>query len=139
MGAATAGGGFSLTRAVAGTSGVANNVAIATQMISGSGNVGITRQFGKFNIGVTGAVDRSVYGATTLTGGTVIDNSEQNAWALNAGLRVGFQITPIFEVFGRAGVGRDVFDLLVLSTWFQARCNDYCAGGRGHRALERYS
>lgn len=107
----TGGGRFSVTRAVAGMPGVASNVAIAPQTISGGGNLGVTRQFGKFNIGVTGAAERNVYGTTTLTNGGVNDNSEQNAWALDAGLRVGFQITPIFEVFGKAGVGRDLFDL----------------------------
>jgi hypothetical protein len=41
----------------------------------------------------------------------VTDNSEENYWALDTGLRVGFQATPIFEVFGQAGLGRDMFDL----------------------------
>lgn len=108
---ATAGGRFSLTRAVAGTPGVASTVATAPQTISGGGNLGVARQFGKFNIGLTGAADRNIYGTTTLTSGSVVDNSEQNAWALDAGLRLGFQATPIFEIFGKAGVGRDLFDL----------------------------
>lgn len=107
----SAGGQFSLTRAVAGSPGVASNVATASQTISGGANLGLTRQFGKFNVGVTGAAERNVYGPTTLTGGSVVDNSEQNVWALDAGLRVGFQVTPIFEVFGKAGLGRDMFDL----------------------------
>jgi len=106
----TGGGRFALSREVAGTPGVASTVAIAPQTISGGGDVGVTRQFGKFNIGVTGSADRYVYGATTLTSGAVVDNADQDVWALDAGLRVGFQITPIFEVFGAADVGRDVFD-----------------------------
>ena len=51
------------------------------------------------------------------------DNSEQNVWALDAGLRVGFQATPIFEVFGQAGVGRDVFDLPSSVAADQDRCH----------------
>lgn len=107
----TAGGNLSVTRAVAGTPGLASNIAVAPQTITGSANLGLTRQFGKFNVGLTGAVDRSLYGATTLDDASVVDNAEQNVWGLDAGLRVGFQATPIFEVFGRAGVGRDMFDL----------------------------
>ena len=109
--ALTAGGRFSLTRAVAGTPGVSSTIAIAPQTISGGADLGVSRRLGKFNVAVTGSADRTVYGTTTLTSGAVVDNSDQNAWALNAGLRVGFQITPIFEVFGKAGLGRDLFDL----------------------------
>ncbi len=105
-----AGSNFSVTRALAGTPGVASNIATAPQTISGGGNIGVTRQFGKFNVGVTAAANRNIYGTTTLRNGSVVDNADQNVWALDAGLRVGFQVTPIFEVFGRAGLGRDIFD-----------------------------
>lgn len=106
----TANGNLALTQAVAGTPGLAANIAIAPQTLAGGIDAGITRQFGKFNIGVTGAVQRSAYGETTLTNGTVTSNLGQNYTALDAGLRVGFQATPIFEVFGVAGIGRDIFD-----------------------------
>ncbi|MCS6759176.1 MAG: outer membrane beta-barrel protein, partial [Candidatus Devosia euplotis] len=95
---------------MAGTPGVASNIATAPQTISGGGNLGIARQFGKFNVGVTAAVNRSIYGTITLTSGNAVDNSDQNAWALDVGLRVGFQLTPIVEVFGKAGLGFDIFD-----------------------------
>lgn len=107
----TANGNLSITRAVPGTPGVASNVAIAPQTISGGIDLGATRQFGRFSVGVTGAINRDVYGSTTLTDATVIDNSESNVWSLDGGLRVGFQATPIFEIFGQAGLGRDIFDL----------------------------
>ncbi|WP_162245135.1 outer membrane beta-barrel protein [Devosia sp. Root436] len=107
---ATAAGNLSLTQATPGTPGLATNIAIAPQTISGGGDVGIARQFGKFNIGVTGAAQRNIFGPTTLTTAAVTDNSDQNYWAIDAGLRVGFQVTPIFEVFGQAGAGRDIFD-----------------------------
>ncbi len=107
----TANGNLSLTQATPGSPGLATNIAIAPQTISGGGDIGVTRQFGRFNVGVTGAAQRNVFGPTTLVGGVVTDNSEQNYWALDGGLRVGFEATPIFEVFGQAGIGRDVFDL----------------------------
>lgn len=106
----TAIGNLSVTQAVAGTPGLASNIAIAPQTLTGGMELGATRDFGRFNVGVTGAVQRSVYGPTTLTDASVTDNGEQNLWSLDAGLRVGFHATPIFEVFGRAGIGRDLFD-----------------------------
>jgi len=55
-------------------------------------------------------VGRSLYGDTTRTDGTVISNAEDNRWSLDGALRVGYQVTPVFEVFGQAGLGRDLFD-----------------------------
>lgn len=107
----TAGGNLTLSRALAGTPGIASNIAIAPQTITGGVDLGVTRQFGKFSVGLSGGVDRSVFGPTTLTDASVTDNSEQNLWSLDSTLRVGFQATPIFEVFGQAGLGRDIFDL----------------------------
>lgn len=106
----TANGNLALTRATPGAPGLSSTVAIPHQTTSGGFDVGVTRQFGKFNIGLTGAAQRNIYGPTTLTSGVVTDNSEQNYWALDSGLRVGFQATPIFEVFGQGGLGRDIFD-----------------------------
>ncbi|WP_052726544.1 outer membrane beta-barrel protein [Devosia epidermidihirudinis] len=101
---------FSLSRELPGTPGLGSNIAEAPQTIKGGVDVGITRQFGRFNVGVTGGVARSAYGPTTYVGGTSVDNWERNAWMFDAGLRVGYQVTPIFEVFGQAGLGRDIFD-----------------------------
>jgi hypothetical protein len=107
----TANGQLALTRPLPGAPGLASNVAVPAEATSGGGELGIARRFGKFNVALTGGAERHVYGPTTLTDGSVIDNSEQNFWSLDGGLRVGFQATPIFEVFGQAGLGRDVFDL----------------------------
>ena len=107
----TANGNLSLTQAIAGSPGLASTIAVAPRTVTGGFDVGATRQFGRFNVGVTGAVQRNVYGPTTLKSGVVTENAEQNYWALDANLRVGFEATPIFEVFGQAGIGRDVFDL----------------------------
>jgi hypothetical protein len=101
----TGNGNLSLTQQAQGSPGLASTIAIAPQTTSGGADVGITRQFGKFNIGLTGAAQRTVYGATTRLDGSVTDNSEENYWALDTGLRVGF------EVFTQAGLGRDLFDL----------------------------
>lgn len=107
----TANGNLSLTQSIPGTPGLATNIAVAPQTFTGGADLGLSRQFGRFNVSVTGAAQRNLYGPTTLTSGVVNDNTEQNYWALDSGLRVGFQATPIFEIFGQVGLGRDIFDV----------------------------
>jgi hypothetical protein len=106
----TATGSLTFSQALSGTPGVASDVAVPAENISGDIALGVTRQFGRFNVGLSGSAERNLYGPATLIDGTVNDNSVQNHWALDSGLRVGFQTTPIFEVFGQAGYGRDLFD-----------------------------
>jgi hypothetical protein len=106
----TANGNLSLEQDTLGTPGLATNVAVAPQVVTGGVELGVTRQFGRFNVGVTGEAQRKVFGPTTLSGGVVSDNSEQNYWALDGRLRVGLQATPILEVFAEGGIGRDIFD-----------------------------
>lgn len=107
----SASGTFSLTRDLVGAPGVSSDIAEAPRTFDKGAEMGITRQFGKFNVGLTGGFVRNAYGPTTLVDASVVDNSDQNLWSLDSGLRVGFQATPIFEVFAEAGLGRDIFDL----------------------------
>ena len=100
---------LSYSQEPASTPGIANNIATPPETLFGSINGGLTRQFGKFNVGVTGAVSRSLYGPTERVDGTIEDNEDDNYWTLDGGLRVGFQVTPIFEVFGEGNLGRDLF------------------------------
>lgn len=79
-------------------------------MVSGSLGGSVARRFGQFNLGASGELERTVYGTTTRTDSGVTDNSSANVWEGDARLRLGLQATPIFEVFGEAGVGRDWFD-----------------------------
>ena len=101
---------LALTRQQPGTPGLANDITIAPQTFVGSVSAGVTRQFGRFNVGVSGVVERSLYGETTHNDGSVTDNSEQDFWALDGGLRLGFQATPIFEIFTEANLERELFD-----------------------------
>jgi len=107
----TANANLGVTQPTAGSPGLAADIAVPSQTVTGGGQVGLTRQFGRFTVGVTGAAQRNVFGPTTLVGGVVRGNSEQNYWALDSALRVGFEATPILGVFGEAAVGRDAFDL----------------------------
>lgn len=80
------------------------------RQISSGVELGVRRTFGRFNVELTGGVERHSYGPSTRLDGTTRDNADRDYWALDSALRVGYQATPIFEVFGQAGLGRDVFD-----------------------------
>lgn len=134
----TATGGLSITQALPGTPGVASDIATPARAVSGDIELGATRRFGKLNVGVTGGVARHVYGPTTLANGTVTDNSGRNYTAYDAGLRVGYQVTPIFEVFGQANLGRDSFDNGLAGPRLDATDTSLLAGvtGRWSSVLE---
>jgi hypothetical protein len=106
----TARGELNFDQPLAGMPGTATNVATPGNSVVGSAEVGVTREFGKFNAGVTAGVARQVYGATALVDGTRVDNFTQNHTAYSGTLRVGYDVTPIFEVFGETRVKRDQFD-----------------------------
>lgn len=101
---------LTLTTPTPGTPGQASTIASGLQRVSGGVDLGITRQLGRFSVGLTGALNRTVYGQTRWVDSSVVENGDRNVWALDSGLRIGFQATPIFEVFGKAGLGRDMFD-----------------------------
>lgn len=105
-----ANGSLSYAKPVDDAFGLATDVVVPPSTVVGTGDVSLTRQFGKFNVGLSGGLARTLYGPTTTTGNVTVDNSEQNLWTVDGGLRVGFQATPVFEVFGVAGLGRDYFD-----------------------------
>jgi len=100
-----------VTQDLPGTPGLATDERLGPETFNGTAGVGIDRQFGRFNLGVSGEASRVAYGDTTLNDGTLVNNEDQAYWALDGALRLGFQATPIFEVFTEAGVGREYFDL----------------------------
>ena len=100
-----------ITQDLPGTVGLSPFVTTPPQVITGGLDLGIDRQFGKFNVGIGGGISRTNYGATTRTDTGLTDNSEQNYWSANTSLRLGYQITPILEVFGEAEYQRDMFDI----------------------------
>lgn len=106
----TAGAALGYSKDLPGSPGLASGVIIPPETITGALDLGATRQFGKFNVGLTGGLDRTIYGPTTRSDTGVTDNSSQNYWSASAGLRLGYQVTPIFEVFGQAQIQRDIFD-----------------------------
>ena len=80
------------------------------QVLAGSVGAGIDRSFGRFNLALRGDLERTLYGPTTRSDTGRTDNSGQDLWELDSTLRLGFEATPIIEVFTEASLGRDLFD-----------------------------
>lgn len=100
-----------LTQDLPGTAGLSPFIVTPPQVFTGGAEIGLARQFGKVNLGLGAGVQRIVYGPTTRTDTGLTDNAEQNYWSGSAKLRLGYQITPILEIFGEGEVQRDLFDL----------------------------
>ncbi|PXA99697.1 hypothetical protein DMC47_02070 [Nostoc sp. 3335mG] len=99
-----------LSQDLPGAIGLSPAVITPPQILTGSLALGLDRQFGQFNLGLDGGLTRTAYGPTNRTDTGLTDNADQNYWSGDAGLRLGYQITPIIEVFGEAGLERDIFD-----------------------------
>lgn len=102
---------FGLSKDLPGSLDLNPQLVVPPQVMSGSLGVGIDRQFGLFNVGVDAEAARTIYGPSTRRDTGETDNADQNRWTASGNLRVGYQITPIFEVFTQAGLARDFFDV----------------------------
>ncbi|WP_156463993.1 outer membrane beta-barrel protein [Devosia sp. Leaf420] len=110
-----AGANIGLSQDLPGAVGLSPFVITPPQIVTGGIDLGVDRRFGQFNVGITGGIDRVNYGPTTRTDTGVTDNSEQNYWSGNGALRLGYQFTPVLEVFGQGEVQRDIFDVQTAS------------------------
>lgn len=78
--------------------------------IAGGLGAAYSQRLGQFNTIGTLGVSRDWRGPTTLIDGSEIDNTGDNSTAYQGGLRVGYAVSPVVEVFGSGNVGRAVFD-----------------------------
>jgi hypothetical protein len=101
---------LAMTQESATASDVATDVATTPIEVSAAADATLSQKFGHLNLALRGNVGRNVFGATTLVNGTRTDNTSQNSTAGGAGLRLGFQLTPVLELFADGAAGRTVFD-----------------------------
>lgn len=106
----SASGAIGLSQDLPGSPGLAASVLVPPQILTGGIDLGLDRQFGKFNLGIGAGAARTIYGPSTRSDTGLTDNSAQNHWSTEASLRLGYQITPIFEIFGEGALERDLFD-----------------------------
>lgn len=102
---------LSLNRDLPGTLDLNPQILTPPQILSGSLGAGLDRQFGRFTLGVDAQAVRTTYGPSLRLDTGETDNTDQNRWTASGNLRVGYQVTPIFEVFTQAGLSRDFFDV----------------------------
>jgi hypothetical protein len=108
-------GALRLSQDLPNTPGLSPFITTPPQVYTGSVGVGLTREFGRINVGIGAGARRVVYGATERTDTGSTDNSEQNYWSGSANLRLGYQFTPILEIFGEGELQRDIFDVRTAS------------------------
>lgn len=65
---------------------------------TGTAQAGVTREFEPFYVRGNASVTRFIEGPSTVSGVTV-DNTSKSYWLGNAGLRLGYEITPLVSVF----------------------------------------
>lgn len=101
---------LSITQASSTAFGTASNVLTQPIVVSGALDGAVSRDLGRITLTLRGSLDRAITGPTTLTDLTQADNASQNSWSYGAGLRVGYEMTPIWTLFADAGAERQVYD-----------------------------
>lgn len=86
------------------------DVAIAPQTLTGHAQMGYVQRFGRFNAGATLELSRNWVGDTTRIDGTTFSNDGDSYTRYEGGVRVGYAVTPLIEVFGAGEAGRSEFD-----------------------------
>ncbi len=86
------------------------DLATAPVTVAGSVGAAYTQRFGRLNATGTLGFSREWVGASTRIDGTEIDNSGDSFTRYAGGLRVGYELTPVLEIFGQGDLGRTVFD-----------------------------
>lgn len=97
-------------RELLGTPGFDPQIIRPADITTGHIDAGMAHRFGQFNLRLNGQIERVAYGATERRDTGTTDNSDQNRWSAEGTLRLGYQITPIVEVYGEGQLGRHWFD-----------------------------
>ena len=98
------------------------------------GSLGMEKDAGRLRLGLTGAVEREVYGDAELSTGGVLSQEDRNSTLSTVVLRGGYAISPAIVPFVEAEVGRRTYDLSVDSSGY-ARSSDRL-GARAGVALD---
>jgi hypothetical protein len=80
-----------------------------TQSITGS--LGLDKEVGKLRLGLTGNVERNIYGDAELAGGGTVSQHDRDSTLVSATLRAGYAISPALAPFVEGEIGRRYYDL----------------------------
>ncbi len=89
---------------------LATTTALAPVSISGQIDASASRELGRFNAELRGAIRRNVNGTTKLVDNSWQDNSAMNNTGLEIGLRGSQELTPIVSAFVDASLNRNIYD-----------------------------
>jgi hypothetical protein len=77
------------------------------------GSAGVVHRFNRFELGLKGSADRTVYQPSTFIDGSTGSNDDRNFNQYGAVLRGGYELTPGARPFAELGVDRRVHDIPV--------------------------
>lgn len=75
-----------------------------------NGSVGLSKELGKLEFGVTGRADRNVYGEAEYVNGGTLNQDERNSTLATVSLRAGYEISPAITPFTEVEIGRRYYD-----------------------------
>jgi hypothetical protein len=76
-------------------------------------SAGVVHRFNRFELGLKGSIDRTVYQPSTFVDGSTGSNDDRNFNQYGAVLRGGYELTPGARPFAELGVDRRVHDIPV--------------------------
>jgi hypothetical protein len=86
---------------------------------TGGITAGVAHRFNRFELGVSGSFDRSIYDKSTLTNGATVSNDDRNYNQYGVQLRGSYELVPGVKPFVEFGVDRRVHDLPVDTSGFR--------------------
>lgn len=92
-----------------------------TQTITSS--IGLEKALGKLRLGITGNVERDVYGNAKLDSGGTLSQQERNNTLVTGVLRVGYELSPSVIPFVEGELGRRYYDQLLDDAGFARSAN----------------
>lgn len=75
-----------------------------------NGSVGLSKELGKLEFGVTGKAERNIYDDADLEGGGTLTQDDRNSTLATIALRGGYEISPAVTPFVEAEIGRRFYD-----------------------------
>ncbi len=110
MTALTGGVNLGLSTASATAPGSSDGIATQPMLISGSGNLAVTRNFGRVAVQLRGSLSRQIYGDTVLQSGVSVNNAERNSFTVDGALRASLPVSRVTSLFVETGLSRDQYD-----------------------------
>jgi hypothetical protein len=92
-----------------------------------NGSLGLSKELGKLELGVTGKAERNIYGDADLEGGGTLTQDDRNSTLATIALRGGYEISPAITPFAELEVGRRFYDEKVDGGGYERSANRLAA------------